>query len=128
MRLPRTVIPILVVLTLLGGYGLRLAFTQPTLAMTFGDEAAPGAKAAFVVDGVRCRGTAHFFASLYEQVPGIVAIEAYASEHRAVFTFDPAVTSVDRIRAVMEAPIPFKDGTSNQVFRCRSVDILGNAP
>ena len=128
MRLPRIVIPMLVASALLGGYGLRLAFTQPTLAMTFGDGDTPGIKAAFVVDGVRCRGTAQFFASLYENVPGVLALEAYASEHKAVFTFDPAVTSLERIRAIMEAPVPFKDGTSNQVFRCRSVESIRPVP
>jgi hypothetical protein len=124
MRLPHFIIPVLVASALIGGYGLRLAFTQPTLYQTFGDgdEATPGARAVFVVEGVRCRGTAQFLASLYEEAPGILALEAFASEHKVVFTFDPKQTSPDRIQAIMEAPVPFKDGTSNQIFRCRSVE------
>jgi hypothetical protein len=120
MPLPRIIIPILVSLALVVGFGLRTSFTQPTLTKTFADK--PGAKATFIVDGVRCRGTAGLFASLYEDTPGIHAIEAYASERKAVFTFDPNVTSRDQIRAIMEAPIPFEDGTSNQVFQCLSVE------
>ncbi len=120
MPLPRIVIPILVALALVGGYGLRTAFERPTLTKIFADK--PGAKATFVVDGVRCGGTANFFASLYEDTPGVFAIEAFASERKAVFTFDPAVTSKERIRAIMEAPIPFDDGTTSQVFKCLSVE------
>ena len=118
MRLPRILIPVLVVLALAGGYGLRIPFTRPTLTKVFADRT--GEQATFVVDGIRCWGTARFFTSLYEETPGVFSIQAYASERKAVFTFDPAVISRDRIRAIMEAPIPFNDGTSSQVFKCVS--------
>jgi hypothetical protein len=119
MRLPRLLIPILVAVALAGGYTLRIAFTQPTLTKVFADR--PGETATFVVDGIRCWGTARFFTSLYEDTPGIFGIQAYASERKAVFTFDPTAISRDRIRAIMEAPIPFDDGTTSQVFTCISV-------
>jgi hypothetical protein len=119
MRLPRLIVPMLVALALVGGYSLRIAFTQPTLTKVIADR--PGETATFVVDGIRCWGTAQFFTSLYEDTPGIFSFQAYASERTAVFTFDPRVTSRARIRAIMEAPIPFEDGTTNQVFKCRSV-------
>jgi hypothetical protein len=119
MRLPRIIVPIFVTLALAVGLGLRGNFDQPTLTKTFTDK--PGAKATFIVDGVRCRGTATLFASLYEDVPGVHAIVAFASERKAVFTFDAGVISRERIRAIMEAPIPFEDGTTNQVFQCLSV-------
>jgi hypothetical protein len=79
-----------------------------------------GAKATFIVDGVRCKGTAMFFSSLYEDTPGILGIETFAGERTAVFTYDPKVITRDQIRAIMEAPIPFQDGTTNQVFKCVS--------
>ena len=118
MRLPRVIIPMLVALTLVGGYSLRIAFTQPTLTKVFADK--PGEKATFVVDGIRCWGTARFFTSLYEDTPGVFSIQTYASERRAVFTFNPGLISRDRIRSIMEAPIPFDDGTTSQVFTCIS--------
>ena len=118
MRLPRIIIPLLVALTLVGGYSLRLVFTQPTLTKVFAEQ--PGEKAVFVVDGIRCWGTANFFTSLYEETPGVLSIQAYASERKAVFTFNPSIISRDRIRAIMEAPIPFNDGTTGQVFTCIS--------
>jgi len=120
MPIPRILVPILVALALVAGLGLRTGFTRPTLTKTFADK--PGVKATFTVSGVRCRGTAMLFASLYEDVPGVHGIEAYASERKAVFTFDPGVISRERIRAIMEAPIPFQDGTSNQMFECLSVE------
>jgi hypothetical protein len=119
MRLPRIIIPVLVALALVGGYSLRTAFTQPTLTKVFANS--PGEKATFVVDGIRCWGTARLFTSLYEDTPGVVSIQAYASERKAVFTFNPGVISRDQIRAIMEAPIPFTDGTTSQVFKCISL-------
>jgi hypothetical protein len=119
MRLPRILIPVLVVLALAGGYGLRIPFTRPTLTKVFADRT--GEQATFVVDGIRCWGTARFFTSLYEETPGVFSIQAYASERKAVFTFGPAAISRDRIRAIMEAPIPLSDGTTSQVFTCLSV-------
>jgi hypothetical protein len=119
LKLPRIIIPVLVALALVGGYSLRLAFTQPTLTKVFADQ--PGEEAIFVVDGIRCWGTAQFFTSLYEDTPGVLSIQAYASERTAVFTFDPSVLSRARIQAIMEAPIPFDDGTTHQVYKCVSV-------
>ena len=119
MRLPTYVIPVLVTLALLAGYGLRTSFTRPTSVQTFAE--GTGSKATFVIDGVRCKGTAVFLSSLYEDIPGILGIETFAGERTAVFTYDPKVVTRDRIRAIMEAPIPFKDGTTSQVFKCMSV-------
>lgn len=118
MRVPRIIIPLLVALALLGGFSLRVAFTQPTLTKVFAEKA--GEQATFLVDGIRCRGTANLFVSLYEETPGVFSIQTFASEHKAVFTFDPAFISRDEIRAIMDAPIEFEDGTTLKVFKCVS--------
>ncbi|MBU0509361.1 heavy-metal-associated domain-containing protein [bacterium] len=119
MRIPKLIIPVLVVVALLAGYFLRMAFTMPTTNVSF---AATGGKTAvFVVDGLKCKGTAGFFTRLYQNRPGIAAIETFATEHKAVFTYDPAITSPDSIRAIMEAPIRLRDGSERQVFRCVSM-------
>lgn len=120
MPIPKLVIPTAVIIALFGGYFLRTAFTQPTTMTSF--EQTPGEKATFIVDGVKCKGTAAFFTSLYDSIPGIIGIETFASEHKAVFTFDPDRITRDSIRAIMEAPIPFDDGTTEQIFRCLSVE------
>lgn len=118
-RLPKYVIAALSVLALTGGYFLRAAFTQPTSVSAFSGKGA--AKTEFIVDGLKCKGTAGYFTSLYKDVPGISGIETYASEHKAVFTYDPALITADGIRAVMEAPVEYEDGTSGQPFRSRSM-------
>lgn len=116
MRIPKLILPLLVVVALFAGYFLRLVFTQPTTSVSF---AATGSKTAvFVVDGLKCKGTAGFFTRLYQTTPGIASIETFATEHKAVITYDPEIISTDGIRAVMEAPIPLRDGSSRQVFRC----------
>jgi len=120
MRIPKLTIPLIVIASLFGGYFLRSAFTQPTTTVAYDQKS--GAKATFIVDGVKCKGTAAFFTSLYDSIPGIIGIETFAGEHKAVFTYDPERISRDSIRTIMEAPIPFDDGTSEQIFKCLSVE------
>lgn len=119
MRLPRFIIPLFVTLALLAGYRLRATFTRPTTVQTFSQGS--GEQATFVVDGVRCKGTAMFLSSLYQNTPGILAIETFATDRTAVFTFNPEMITRDQIRAIMETPVPVRDGTTVQVFRCLSV-------
>ena len=118
MNIPKYIIPVLVILTLLGGFYLRTAFTQPTT--TFGES--EGTKLECVVEGVKCKGTARFLTMLYEEVPGISGIETYASDRQVVFTYDPSVITPDSIRAIMEAPVLLNDGSRVQVFRCLSME------
>lgn len=116
MTVPRYALPILVVAALFGGRSLRAAFTQPTAQI--GSRSGGGEKLVCTVQGLKCKGTSNFFLKLYEGVPGITAIETFASEHKAVFTYDPHLISPDRIEETMEAPVPLRDGSRMQVFRC----------
>ena len=120
MRINKFVIPILVVMALFGGYFLRSAFTQPTTNVAY--EIKDGAKAAFIVDGLKCKGTAAFFTSLYDSIPGIIGIETFATEHKAVIAYVPDKIGIDSIKTIMEQKITFDDGTSEQVFVCRQID------
>ena len=120
MKVSKYIVPLLVVIALFGGYALRAAFTQPTTNVSLGSS--EGSKLECIVDGVRCKGTANFFTMLYKDVPGISGIETFATERRAVFTYDPAVITPDEIKAIMEAPIPLRDGSRVQVFTCLSME------
>ena len=120
MKVSKYIIPILVVAALFGGYGLRAAFTQPTTNITTG--VGEGSKLECVVDGVRCKGTAMFFTQLYDDVAGINGIETFATEHLVIFTYDPAIITPEQIKAVMEAPVPLRDGSMVQVFTCLSME------
>jgi hypothetical protein len=120
MNVPRLMIPVLTVAVLIGGYYLRLAFTQPTTSAVF--EELGIEKIECTVEGLKCRGTANFFTRLFEGTSGISSIDTFASEHRAVFTYDPAKIKPEEIRRIMEQPVRLRDGSSRQVFRCVSME------
>lgn len=122
MKISVWAIPILVVGALYGGYLLRTTVTAPTT--TVGSAQITGAKLECIVSGVKCKGTAAFFTSLYDGVAGIHGIETFATEHKAVFTYDPAVITPEQIEKVMEQPVLLNDGTTVQVFECRSQQAL----
>ena len=119
MKIPKIVIPVLVVIALFGGYFFRAVFTQPTTSVAY--QNIMGVKLICKVEGLKCRGTANFFSRLYNNVPGIIAIETFATEHKAVFTYDPDVISSADIRQIMEKRIILRDGSSRQVFKCLSM-------
>ncbi len=119
MNIPKYIIPVLAVAAILGGYFLRLEFTQPSTSVAFAQT--EGEKLVCIVEGVKCQGTANFFTMLYKGVPGISGIETYASEHKAVINYDPSLITPEEIRAVMEQEIPLRDGSRRQVFRCLSM-------
>jgi hypothetical protein len=120
MKIPRYILPLLVLAALFGGYVLRAAFTQPTTNISLGGT---GDKTiTCTVQGLKCKGTAAFFTRLYEGTPGIASIETYATEHRAVITYDPARITPDSIRRIMEAPISLRDGSAQQIFVCQSIE------
>ncbi len=122
MKVSKYIVPVLVVAALFGGYGLRAAFTQPTTNVSLGES--QGARLECIVDGVRCKGTANFFTTLYKDVEGINGIETFATERKAIFTYDPAVITPEQIKSIMEEPIPLRDGRIIQVFTCLSMEPL----
>ena len=120
MRLPNFILPVLVFTAIFGGYFLRSAFTQPTTNAVYsasGDETVT-----CIVQGVKCKGTANFFTTLYDNTPGIAGIETFATEHRVIFKYDPDIINPEKIKAIMEAPIPLRDGTERQIFVCESME------
>ena len=119
MNIPKIVIPILVAAALFSGYSLRSVFTQPTTSAVYQD--VEGAKLVCKVEGLKCRSTANFFSKLFNDAPGIIAIETFAAEHEAVFTYDAKMISSADIREIMEQRIMLRDGSSRQVFRCLSM-------
>ena len=123
MNIPKYIIPILVIATLFGEYFLRHVFTHPTTSTVFesaqsGVTQSEGETLTCTVQGVKCKGTAYFFTKLYSDIAGISAIETVASEHKAIFTYNPKIISPDEIRAIMEKQIRLNNGTTRQVFTC----------
>ncbi len=120
MKLPKITIPLLAVIAIISGYNLRYVFTQPTSSVNF--QNGEGKTVVCIVEGLKCKGTAKFFTRLYSEIPGIISIETFASEHKAVITFDTNEITDEGVRAIMEHPIQLRDGTSRQVFKCLSME------
>ncbi|MFH1681028.1 MAG: hypothetical protein ABIH26_10330, partial [Candidatus Eisenbacteria bacterium] len=78
MNVSRYFLPALVVAALFGGHALRTVFTQPTAQASFGNVGSE--TLVCVVEGLKCKGTASFFMSMYQEKPGIASIETFASE------------------------------------------------
>jgi hypothetical protein len=125
MTIPRLIIPILAIVLMLGGYSLRMAFTNPTTNIEFAVEADGGEVATLeaIVDGVKCKGTAEYFTTLYENEAGILSITTFAAEHKALIDFDPSQITPEEIKAVMEQEITFRDGSKGQVFTCKEMNL-----
>ena len=113
-------LPVLVVSGFFGGYFLRNSFTQSPANALYGASGAETVNC--IVQGVKCKGTANFYTTLYDDTPGIAGIETFATEHRVIFKYDPAIINPNRIKEIMEAPVPLRDGTERQVFVCESME------
>ena len=120
MRIPKLIIPLLVIIALFGGFALRLAFTQPSTSSSLGANATAAVEC--IVDGVKCKGTAALFTSHFRGVAGIGTIETFATEHRVVIAYDPAVISPEEIRTKIDSPVALDDSTSVAFYKCVSMD------
>ncbi len=116
MNIPKYFIPIITVGILLAGFFLRFAFTQPTTSVVFSESG--DAKLVCTVDGLKCKGTADFFTSMFKEVDGIASIETVASEHKAIFTYNPSKIEKERIKELIEQYYQFDDGSIKQPFKC----------
>jgi hypothetical protein len=121
MNISKYFLPILVAFLLFGGYHTRRLFTQPTTTLTY-EQHSGGAKLVCIVEGLKCKGTANFFTGLFKDTPGILKIETYATEHKAVFQYNPKEISPADIKLIMEQMVMLRDGSSIQVFKCISLE------
>ena len=115
MRIPKTVIPLAVILFMAGGYALQPVFFFPTTETAF--SAVGDSEVEFVIEGLRFRGTAGFFTKLFDGTPGIESITTYAANHRAIFVYDSKLITPDRIKSIFEKEIRMRDGTFRSFFR-----------
>jgi hypothetical protein len=114
MSVPKVLIPILVLVFVAGGYALQTAFFFPTTEVSFNCTSDKSVE--FVVDGVRCRGTAAYFTEMFARTPGIAKITTYAASHTALFEYDSQQINPDRIKSMFEKEIRMADGSFRSVF------------
>ncbi len=115
MKIPKAVIPILVLVLVAGGYVIQPMFFFPTNEIALG--ATGDSTVEFTVDGLKCRGTAGFFTSQFENTPGIESITTYAANHKAIFVYDSKLIDPDRIKVLFEREFRMRDGTFRSVFK-----------
>jgi copper chaperone CopZ len=119
------IIPIAIALLTLLAFATTNAYRVPTAELSF-VEVRPSAVSTveFVVNGLKCRGTANMLARQIADLPGVVSLTAYARTHTALIEYDPSVTSPDEIRAAAVEPI-VHEGRVYEVFEVvgeRAVD------
>lgn len=119
MVVPKLSIPILVVTSLTAGFQLRVFFVQPTFSAEFPGRTDSAVEC--VVDGLRCRTMSQLFVDRYRDTPGIASIECYASERKAVISYDSSLLSKQRIQEIMEQAQWYPDGTIRQDFTCETM-------
>lgn len=115
MRIPKITIPILVIVLIAGGYILQSVFFFPTTEVTYASQG--DSRVEFVVDGIKCRGTASFFTEMFNDVPGIESITTYAADHRAIFVYNSEEIDPDRIKVIFEKEFRLQDGSFASFFR-----------
>lgn len=117
MKVPRLIVPILVLVALAVGIFTRTSFTYPSSEVLLADpEGKTLERVAFTVQGVKCKGTANFFAERFRGVGGVVMVTAYADEHRAIITYEPSRIGPDSLRRVFEAPVIVEGERYDSVF------------
>jgi hypothetical protein len=101
---------LIIVLSISGLLGAR-RISLPTLTFIY-DYGFKGktASAEFIVEGVRCYGTANLLRKHIESVPGIISMIAYGGRHRVTVEYDPARTSREEILDSIEKPVMTSNG------------------
>jgi hypothetical protein len=115
MRIPKIVIPILVVVLFAGGYLFQRVFFFPTTEVTYASQG--DSRVEFIVDGLKCRGTASFFTEMFNDVPGIRSITTYAADHRAIFVYNSEEINPDRIKVIFEKEFRLDDGSFTSFYQ-----------
>lgn len=107
MKVPRLVIPLLVLAAACAGIGAARLFAAPSFVVDLAVPA-PGSRAEtvrLVVRGLRCVDTARTVARQIEETPGVLRFVAYASRNEAQVTYDPAVVDPAALVEAIEGPV-----------------------
>ncbi len=114
--MPKVVwIPVLIAALIIVAFATTNAYRVPTFEHRFAESSGETASVRFVVDGVRCRGTAAGFANMIGEVPGVLGLTTYARSNEAFVEYDPEETSPDEIEAAFSKTVE-RDGVLYQYF------------
>ena len=126
MILSKYIIPIIIIAVAFLTIPLKEAFNFPSAQLesenTIRTDITPNSSVELIVQGVKCRGTANFFISRYNAIPGITNITAYASDKKVVIDFNDKIINLDKIKEIAEAPIQGQDGHPINFFKILKID------
>jgi hypothetical protein len=121
MKIPSLLLAPVVIVSFFGVIVAANLWELPTQQSKFEEASANTGEIEIIVNGLFCRGTSNFFISMLSGAPGLVTVETYVQEHRAVIVFDPTKISVPQIRQIIESPVRLRDGRIVQPFQVREV-------
>ena len=127
-------VPALLTLVLLGvGIYVGSRTELPTINEEWGmEQVAPGSLKHFEMmplRSVKCFGSSMAFKGKVIQIPGTHGVKTYVGKHRVVITYDPAVTTPEKIQEAIFVPTKFRvEGPDlNQVREVKKVTIRTEA-
>jgi len=112
------IIPAAIAILLFTAFATVNAYRVPTLRFPIlegADRPEVVRTVEYVVDGIRCRGTAMGFVRFASASPGLVSVTAYARTRTAIVEYDPSLTDPDHIREAFMTPV-VRDGVTHQFF------------
>ena len=121
MRIPPGWLAPFVLISFIGVILAANLWELPTQQHRFGETSTKTQEIQMIVDGLRCRGTSNFFLSKLSGVDGLISVNTYVQEHRAVIAFDPTQISVEEIRGIIEAPVRLRNGRIVRPFAVREM-------
>ena len=65
--------------------------------------------------------TSNFLVAKLQRLPGVLGVETFVQEHRAVIKYDAAALSTSQIQQKIEQPVQFKDGTVVNPFTVKEI-------
>ena len=111
--IPPVVTAVLVALALVFGG----KFEIPTISETWGVEQGMTLKTVKVsgLKTVKCYGSSMAFKARMEKVPGVHGVKTYVGSHTVVVSYDPSVTTAEKIEQQIFVPSHFKVATPDPV-------------
>lgn len=127
------VLAVMILVIMFGGIVLALNYPLPTYTREYqkNDSAIPLQKVEMIVKGVRCRRSSMTLGKMLEPDPGIVKVETYVSEFRAVMVFDPAKTSGARLQEAIQRGLEVNDkktGLLKRIYPFEVESVFGEMP
>jgi len=121
MKIPAALLAPAVLVSFLAVILVANAWELPTQKSTFTENSDKTQQVELILDGLFCRGKSSFLVKMLSESPGLISVNTYVQDQRAVVVFDPSKTSVDQIQQIIETQFRLDDGRIVQPFKVYEV-------